>query len=113
MLDQRQQEAAGAAATITPPFHSAATKAKPAQDTKAVSRLQGYIDQVNTTLFEHIYSTEDTLYQIVFDKKYQPELYRLKTEVVDGRQGAELAKRYQEVQQKYRQRRLDRSFHLD
>ena len=102
MLDERQQEAAGAAATIAPPFHSAATNAKPAQDAKAVSKLQGYIDRVNTALFEHIYSTEDTLYQIVFDKKYQPELYRLKTEALDGRQADELAKRYQEIQQKYR-----------
>ena len=97
MLDQRQQEVAGAADTIAPPFHSAVTKLKPAEGKKAVSRLQSYIDQVNTALFEHIYSTEDTLYQIVFDKKYQPELYRLKTEVVEGHQGAELAKRYQEI----------------
>ena len=69
-------------------------------------------------LVEHIYSSEDTLYQIIFDKKYQPELYRLKmTAMLDeSRQESskkshdDFLKRYREVQERYRQRRLENSF---
>jgi len=31
-------------------------------------------------LIEHIYRSEDTLYQIIFDRRFRPEIYRLKTE---------------------------------
>ena len=64
-------------------------------------------------LIEHIYSSEDTLYQIIFDKKYQPELYRLKmtsNEGGDKKGHDEILRRYREVQEKYRKRRLENSF---
>jgi hypothetical protein len=37
--------------------------------------LNGVFD----TFMTHVYNTEDSLYQILYDKSYRPEVYKLKT----------------------------------
>ena len=49
---------------------------------KPRSRLLQLRAMTGEALLEHIYKTEDTLFQIAFDKRVRPELYQLRTEEV-------------------------------
>jgi hypothetical protein len=37
------------------------------------------LNKVFDTFMTHVYNTEDSLYQILYDKSYRPEVYKLKT----------------------------------
>ena len=55
--------------------------------------------QANMALIEHIYRTEDTLYQIIFDRRFRPELFRLK---VEETRRSDAAKRQSEILDKFK-----------
>lgn len=42
-------------------------------------RLIMSINRVFDAFMTHVYNTEDSLYQILYDKSYRPEVYKLKT----------------------------------
>ena len=47
---------------------------------------------------EHVYWTEDTLFQVLFDKTYRPQIYRLKSRSdLNHDKANELAGRYKEL----------------
>ena len=60
---------------------------------------------MSITLTEHIYSTEDTLYQIVYDKRFRREIYNLKTRS-DGLKSEEIKTRFDKLNEKYRETHL-------
>ena len=62
--------------------------------------MQSLKKQATATLLEHIYTTEDTLFQIAYDRRFRPELYRLKTE---GTIANDAAQRYQLLLTRYRE----------
>ena len=58
---------------------------------------------MNCALISHVYNTEDTLYQIIFDKRFRREIYNLKTAKRDGQDDpTELNKRYSTLVEKYK-----------
>ena len=40
---------------------------------------QTLINRAFDSFLSYVYNTEDTLYQILYDKAYRPEVYKLKT----------------------------------
>ena len=65
---------------------------------ETTSKWQTILTKGNQFVMEHMYSTEDTLFQVIFDKKFRPEIYRLK---IEDHKHEELAKRYNDILIKY------------
>ena len=40
--------------------------------------LQEFQEQFTFKFSEHVYKTEDSLYQVLYDRKYRPDIYALK-----------------------------------
>lgn len=65
---------------------------------ETTSKWQTILTKGNQFVMEHMYSTEDTLFQVIFDKKFRPEIYRLK---IEDHKNTDLAKRYNDILIKY------------
>lgn len=46
--------------------------------------MQDYINWAHEVFLKQIYRTEDSLYQVIFDKAYRPEVFRAKTSKTEG-----------------------------
>ena len=70
---------------------------------KKPSKLLQLRGKASAAFLEHIYKTEDTLFQIAYDKRFRPKIYKLCTEEVreDALQRYEsLCNEYKQNQQK-------------
>ena len=41
--------------------------------------MENLLTRFYTKFSEHVYRTEDTLFQVLYDKVYRPKIYQLKT----------------------------------